>query len=67
MDTSSDWMSTARRMWLWAVAILVDFPIGGVHRGCRRAWKNRRGTSVAAAWWSVTDLGGDVVGLLQDR
>jgi hypothetical protein len=29
MDTSSDWMSTARRMWLWPVAILVSFPIGG--------------------------------------
>jgi len=29
MDTPSDWMSTARRMWLWAVAILVGFPIGG--------------------------------------
>jgi hypothetical protein len=29
MDTSSDWMSTARRMWLWPVAILVGFPIGG--------------------------------------
>jgi len=29
MDTSSDWMSTARRMWRWPVAILVGFPIGG--------------------------------------
>src|SRR6266542_2478806 len=29
MDTPSDWMSTARRMWLWPVAILVGFPIGG--------------------------------------
>jgi hypothetical protein len=29
MDTSGDWMSTARRMWLWPVAILVSFPIGG--------------------------------------
>ena len=29
MDTPSDWMSTARRMWLWPVAILVSFPIGG--------------------------------------
>ena len=24
-----DWRSTARRMWLWPVAILVSFPIGG--------------------------------------
>jgi len=29
MDTPSDWTSTARRMWLWPVAILVGFPIGG--------------------------------------
>jgi len=29
MDTPGDWTSTARRMWLWPVAILVGFPIGG--------------------------------------
>jgi len=29
MDTQGTWMSTARRMWLWPVAILVSFPIGG--------------------------------------
>jgi hypothetical protein len=29
MDTQGDWTSTARRMWLWPVAILVGFPIGG--------------------------------------
>jgi hypothetical protein len=29
MDASSDWPSTARRMWLWPVAVLVGFPIGG--------------------------------------
>ena len=29
MDTSGDGTSTARRMWLWPVAILVSFPIGG--------------------------------------
>jgi hypothetical protein len=29
LDTQSDWTSTARRMWLWPVAILVSFPIGG--------------------------------------
>jgi hypothetical protein len=29
MDTPGDWTSTARRMWLWLVAILVGFPIGG--------------------------------------
>jgi len=29
MDTPGDWMSTARRMWLWPVAILIGFPIGG--------------------------------------
>jgi hypothetical protein len=29
MDTKGDWTSTARGMWLWPVAILVSFPIGG--------------------------------------
>ena len=29
MDSPGDWTSTARRMWLWPVAILVGFPIGG--------------------------------------
>lgn len=29
MDAPGDWRSTARRMWLWPVAILVSFPIGG--------------------------------------
>ena len=29
MDTRGDLMSTARRMWLWPLAILVGFPIGG--------------------------------------
>ncbi len=29
MDTQSDWTSTARRMWLWPVAILVSLPVGG--------------------------------------
>lgn len=30
METPSDWTSTARRMWLWPVAILVSLPIGGL-------------------------------------
>ena len=30
MDTRDDWASAARRMWLWPVAILVGFPIGGL-------------------------------------
>ncbi len=30
MDTQGDWMSTARRMWLWPVAILISFPIAGL-------------------------------------
>jgi hypothetical protein len=30
MDTQGDWTSTARRMWLWPVAILIGFPIGGL-------------------------------------
>lgn len=29
MDTPGDCMSTARRLWLWPVAILVSLPIGG--------------------------------------
>ena len=29
MDTPGDWTGTARRTWLWPVAILVSFPIGG--------------------------------------
>lgn len=29
MDSAGDWRSTARQMWLWPVAILVSFPIGG--------------------------------------
>ena len=29
MDTPGDWISTTRRMWLWPIAILVSFPIGG--------------------------------------
>jgi hypothetical protein len=29
MDAPGDWMSTARRLWLWPVAILVSLPIGG--------------------------------------
>ena len=30
MDAHGDWMSNARRIWLWPVAILVGFPIGGL-------------------------------------
>lgn len=29
MDRSGDQPSTGRRIWLWPVAILVSFPIGG--------------------------------------
>ena len=29
MDASGDLTSTARRIWLWPVAILVSFPLGG--------------------------------------
>ena len=29
MDMPGDWTGTARRIWLWPVAILVGFPIGG--------------------------------------
>jgi hypothetical protein len=29
VDAQGDWTSTARRIWLWPVAILVGFPIGG--------------------------------------
>jgi hypothetical protein len=30
MDTQGDWTSTARAIWLWPVAILLGFPIGGL-------------------------------------
>ena len=30
METQGDWMTTARRMWLWPVSILIGFPIGGL-------------------------------------
>jgi hypothetical protein len=29
VQTQGDWRSTARRMWLWPVAILLSLPIGG--------------------------------------
>ena len=29
MDAQGDWTTTARRMWLWPVSILIGFPIGG--------------------------------------
>jgi hypothetical protein len=25
-----DWMAVARRLWVWPVAVLVGFPIGGL-------------------------------------
>ncbi len=30
MEAQSDWMTTARRIWLWPVSILIGFPIGGL-------------------------------------
>jgi len=30
METQGDWTSTARGLWLWPVAILISFPIGGL-------------------------------------
>lgn len=30
MDAPGDWMTTARRIWLWPVSILIGFPIGGL-------------------------------------
>ena len=29
LGAGDDWTDTARRTWLWPVAILVGFPIGG--------------------------------------
>ncbi|MGH8948831.1 MAG: hypothetical protein ACRDXF_08225, partial [Acidimicrobiia bacterium] len=29
MRAQGDWITTARRMWLWPVSILIGFPIGG--------------------------------------
>jgi hypothetical protein len=30
VDTQTDWTSTARGIWLWPLAILLSFPIGGL-------------------------------------
>jgi hypothetical protein len=30
MNTQDDWTTTARRLWLWPVSILIGFPIGGL-------------------------------------
>jgi hypothetical protein len=30
METQGDWTSSARRIWLWLIAVLVSFPIGGL-------------------------------------
>jgi hypothetical protein len=30
MDTQGDWTRNARGMWLWPLAILISFPIGGL-------------------------------------
>lgn len=30
METQGDWTSTARGIWLWPLAILLSFPIGGL-------------------------------------
>jgi hypothetical protein len=29
MEAQGDWTSSVRRMWLWLIAVLVSFPIGG--------------------------------------
>jgi hypothetical protein len=48
MDTQGDWTSTARRMWLWPVAILVSFPIGGLIADLVVNGVDSVGTAVAA-------------------
>jgi hypothetical protein len=48
MDTQRDWTSTARRMWLWPVAILVSFPIGGFIADLVVNGVDSVGTAVAA-------------------
>ena len=48
MDTQSDWTSTARRMWLWPVAILLGFPIGGLIADLVVNGVDSVGTAVAA-------------------
>jgi hypothetical protein len=30
MDARDDWWPVARRLWVWPVAILLSFPIGGL-------------------------------------
>ena len=48
MDTQGDWTTTARRMWLWPVAILVSFPIGGLIADLVVNGVDSVGTAVAA-------------------
>ena len=48
MDTQGDWTSTARRMWLWPVAVLLGFPIGGLIADLVVNGVDSVGTAVAA-------------------
>ena len=48
MDTQGDWTSTARRMWLWPVAILLGFPIGGLIADLVVNGVDSVGTAIAA-------------------
>jgi hypothetical protein len=48
MNTQEDWTSTARRMWLWPVAILLGFPIGGLIADLVVNGVDSVGTAVAA-------------------
>ncbi len=48
MDTKATGASTARQMWLWPVAILISFPIGGYIADLVVDGVDSVGTAVAA-------------------
>ena len=67
MDTQGDWTSTVRRMWLWPVAILLGFPIGGLIADLVVNGVDSVGTAIAAGliagaiigaaeWFAAPDL-----------
>ena len=60
MDTQGDWTSTARRMWLWPVAILLGFPIGGLIADVVVNGVDSVGTAVAAGL-----IAGAIIGAAQ--
>ena len=57
MGAQGEWTTTARRMWLWPVAILVGFPIGGLV-----AWVVVDGVDSVAAAIGAGLIAGAIIG-----